>query len=110
MELTLETLRANKHVLEVIATTYIPRLEHRAQFKPEFDAAILANPVKDGTVCQVILSVLESIGQTRHTFLLRYDIGPTGFVWPADGAQWAVHPYRGIVENWADVLTAMVQG
>lgn len=110
MAITIDILRANKAALDAVARATMPKMIQRAQFKPEYDSSFVAPSSKPGVVAQVVLTVIETTGAGRWaslmTMSLRYDVAADGFVWPDDPGQWAVVPYKGIVEAWVDGLSA----
>jgi hypothetical protein len=111
MPLTLSFLRENKAALDAEAITTIPKMFNRTLYKPAYDSCYVALPVSPDAVAQVVLNITESLGagrwENRSTMSLRYDVAEDGFVAAADPGQWAVVPYKGIVEAWVDGLTTV---
>lgn len=109
MSLTLASLRENKAALDAVAEATLPKMYNRTLYKPAYDSCYIAPPTTTDAVAQVVLNITESLGagrwENRNTMSLRYHVAADGFVAAADPGQWAVVPYKGIVEAWIGGLT-----
>lgn len=110
MPLTLSALRENKAALDATAAETVPKMYNRTLYRPVYDSCYIAPPTTADAVAQVVLNITESLGagrwENRSTMSLRYHVAEDGFVAAADPGQWAVVPYKGIVEAWIDRLNS----